>query len=157
LEDVNREASYQNAFAIADGKPLTKDQAGKLNRDAFDVILDIPGQSLKVGDKKNRKFLPCDLNILGSKRFSLLEYMLEHPHTTIGVHNIHLVPLYSEGIQANSLSKSISVLRSVLQPTCRKGPYIINAKVVSRCTQTEQITGHGYRMSPNYSCLVILK
>jgi DNA-binding winged helix-turn-helix (wHTH) protein len=157
LNDVSRENAYTNSVAVADGKLLTRDQAGILDRDSFDIVLNIPGQSLKVRDEKKHQFLECDLNILGTKRFNLLEYILENPHITIGVHNIHQVHLYEEGIQANSLSKCIGVLRSVLQPTGRKVPYIINAKVVSRCSKSEQITGYGYRMSPNYRYLVILE
>lgn len=156
-ETLNRQISYTSAFAVADGKPLTKGQANKLNTGEFDVILDIPEQSLKIKSKKNYKFFECNLNLLGAKRFSLLEYLLENPHAAIGVHNIHLVTLYEDGIQANSLSKCISVLRLVLQPTGRKGPYIINTKVVRKCTSSEQITGYGYRMSPIYRYLVILK
>jgi hypothetical protein len=157
LEDVNRENDSTNDFAVADGKSLARVQADKLDRDSFDIVLDIPEQSLRVKDEKKHQFLDCDLNILGPKRFSMLEYMLEIPRTTIGVHNVHLVPLYEEGIQANSLSKCIHDLRTFLQPTGNKGPYIINAKVISRTTKSEQITGYGYRMSPNYKYLVILK
>jgi hypothetical protein len=156
-ETLSRQISYTSAFAVADGKPLTKEQVNKLNTNDFDVILDIPGQALKVKNEKNYKFFECNLNILGQKRFSLLEYILENPHTAIGVHNIHSVHLYEESILPNSLSKCISVLRSVLQPDGNKGPYIINTKVVRKCTGSEQITGYGYRMSPNYRYLVILK
>ena len=157
LEDLGREISYSSAFAVADGKPLTIKQANELKISNFDLVLDIPRESLKVKNGRKDQFVECNLNLLGTKRFNLLEYMLENPHLTIGVHNIHQVPLYEDGIQANSLSKCISVLRLVLPPTGRKGPYLINAKVVRKCTSSEQITGYGYRMSPNYRYLVILK
>jgi DNA-binding winged helix-turn-helix (wHTH) protein len=156
-ETLRQEISYASAFAVADGKPLTKEQANELNIHNFDVVLDIPGQSLKVVNGKTHKFIEGNLNILGQKRFSLLEFLLENPRTIIGVHNIHLVNRYEEGILPNTLSRCIGVLRRFLQPAGSKGSYIINAKVVSRSTKSEQFTGHGYKINTNYRCLVILK
>ena len=42
LEDVNRENDSTNDFAVADGKSLARVQADKLDRDSFDIVLDIP-------------------------------------------------------------------------------------------------------------------
>lgn len=155
LEDVRIGTDSANAVVVADGKPLTVNQTSLLEKDSFDIVLDIPNQSLKI--REDHLFPDCDLGILGKKRFNLLENMLENPHTTIGVHNVHLVPLYEEGIEANSLSKSIGVLRSILQPAGHKGPWIVNTKVIRKSSMGEQITGYGYRMSPNYKYLVILE
>ncbi len=159
LQNLEQEISYPNEVAVTDGKPLLEDQAKKLKMEEFDVILNIPEQSLKVRKKQGRKFclVICDLNALGPKRFALFEYMLEHPHITIGVHNIHQVHLYEEGILPNTLSKCIKDLRAVLSPTGPKGPYIVNTKVINRIRRSEQITGYGYKMSSNYKYLVILK
>lgn len=155
--NLSQNISSINAFAVADGKTLSKIQAHKLNRDTFDIVLDIPAQSLKAINGKNHKLSDCDLSILGPKRFSLLVFMLEHPLETIGIHNIHMIPSYEEGILANSLSKSIHLLRDVLQPATCKADYIISAKVITRPLKCEITTGFGYRMNPDFKYLVILK
>lgn len=157
LQDIKRQISLPVIFAIADGREVDEHQAKKLDMQKYDVIMDIPEECLKIKRKQKRKFTFDwhDLNLLGPKRFALLQYMLEHPKTTVSINNIYEVPKYGAGLSPNSLSKAKKDLCDFLPQTADGQSYIISTHVISAHRGIEQTTGYGYKINPCYRCMVI--
>jgi hypothetical protein len=159
MQGIEQQLSLPIAVAVAHGIEVDKSQAQKLDLTKYDVIMDIPDECLRIKKKHERKitFDQYDLCLLGPKRVALLRYLLEHPNTTIGIHNIHEVPMYGEGLSRSGLAKAKGDLCTFLPRTEEGQSYIINTRALTAHRGIEVTTGYGYKINPCYRCLVIWK
>jgi hypothetical protein len=137
-------------IATANGCKLSKEGLSNINKDDFDIILDMTTNSLRCRKDpvKRTELKESQLENIGSRRIEILSYLLEHPKRNISVENVSLLSNQMDFVSPNTLAKTISLLRKALGQKGAKGPYII----------TEPSLGsvqHIYKLNPKMKYLVI--
>lgn len=150
---VNENATLETAYAIANGKPLSKEDAQKLKIEDFDIVVDLVRQSVKVRKDplRNTPFVPCLLYEIGLPRLGILAYMVARPGVCISFDDIARYCISVQEIEPGSFSKNICLFRKAISTTGCKFKYIITIHGGAE-------TGHAaYKIDENVKCLVIRK
>ena len=159
LTTSDMEIHTPDTVAMADGKAFTGDKAQKLSGERFDVILDVPLRSMwaRIDPEARSELVKCNITGWRARKRRLLAYMLEHPTTPVGLHNICTIYRDDKEVERNTLAQTICSLRRALHQTSPEGPYIVNTAVWDKSTTIEEFIGNGYVMSDQYRYLVILQ
>lgn len=147
---------YENTDIITafdNGRKIHTDSSA-LDRDKYDVILDLPQQALfaRQNSDKHSKLERCSTDNIGATRMKLLRYMLEHPGSAIYPEMMARIGKDYDLITHNTLAASIRCLRKAIQNGNRKGPYIVTERTFG---ESVTYTGSVYRLNPKYHYLVI--
>jgi len=145
-----------SSWAVANGHPVLAEEFGQIKEDDFDVILNIPANSLKYRKYpvEHTKLKESKFENIGVHRMQIFAYMLEHP----------CKPFYSENIykaytsipevkEPNTFTKTIGALRKALEQADTTGPYII--KQFDWNGITDRKRGYVYQINPDWRYLVI--
>lgn len=153
------DSDIARVIAVADGHPVYADAAKNLNKEDFDIILDIPQQMLWVrqNPEAKGKLFKCYIEGMRARRRRLLVYILEHPAVIVSRHNICKIYRDKEPVSPNTLSQTMYNLRQLLGQKKAKGPYILTKPVWVSHRRMEQVYGSGYVMNDKFRYLVILE
>lgn len=152
--DANNEISAiemaDQPIATANGRRLSHKEFMTINKNNFDIILDLTVNRLFYRqDPTNHSALKeAVLNGIGPRRIEILMYLLEHPKQHISVENISKLSNQCDAVMSNTLSQTICLLRKALGQKDSKGPYLI----------TEPSLGspyHIYKIDRKWNYLVI--
>jgi len=158
-EDRQTGSQKADVAAVANGTFLSADQARNLKEEDFDVILNVPQQSLRARENPKAKswLRDCDIKGLRRRKLTLLDYFLEHPKVAVGLHNICDIYRVDEEVPRNTLAKTVLSLRRLLHQKTTKGPFILSTTVWDKSRGREEFIGNGYVMNDKFHYLVILE
>lgn len=129
-EDNNIERGMEEKIAVSNGRRLPADKLSKLNKNEYDIILDLTAYTLQFRrnpESHSEHITTTGRNLgVGSFRIRLLAYMLEHPGRYVSTENAakcHGVDP-DDIITPEALRKTISVLRRALGAFASHTPYI---------------------------------
>ncbi|MFC1636713.1 hypothetical protein ACFL5Z_17940 [Planctomycetota bacterium] len=140
---------------IANGRRLTQEAMISLNKDDFDVILDMTTHLLRYRQypEKHTKLMESNLRHVGPHRIKILEYMLEHPSKPICWENAPMALGNPDEIRAaNTITQTICLLRKALGTPGRDNPYISGEPAWELSSQSKALA---YRLNPKWQYLLI--
>ena len=148
-------AVHTNA-AVANGRKLDQKQLTEINKDSFDVILDMATHILKFRKNpvKHTKLEINEMKKIGPHYMRIFSYMLEHPGEAF--HSANIYKTYSsvtEIKEPNTFTKTIGALRRTLGQKDTSGPYIIKEFDWNGITNSKR--GYVYKINPMWHYLVI--
>ncbi len=141
---------------IANNRKLPETEPSYIIEDVYDIILDMPANSLRYRkDPASQSSLQdADLKGIGSHRIKILAYMLEHPGDPFHANNIYRAYTGpAERVAPNTFTKTIGTLRKSLGQNDTTGPYIVKQFDWDGITDRKQ--GYVYQMSSEWRYLVI--
>lgn len=152
LETVESIVSFDIAYAIANNKPLSKEDAEKINQDNFDVIIDIPHHLIKAKKNpadKSSVLVQCDCSGIGGQRLEIMAYMAARKGVWISIDEIERD--FPSVVEPGSFTKTISVIRKALGDRGANSPYI-----KTKCVKSSSGRA-AYMFDPKWNFLVIKK
>jgi len=153
------DSDIARVVAVANGHPVYTDAAKNLNKEDFDIILDIPQHRLRARNNPETKseLYECNIKGMRARRRRLLVYMLKHPAVKVGCHNIYKIYKDDKYVSPNTLSQTMYNLRRLLGQNNAEGPYILTKNVWVSHRGREEMDGAGYVLNDRYRYLVILE
>ncbi len=130
IAHLSQRNTQPQTAVIASGKQLNI-ESGNIDYEKFDIILNIPQNTLcyRQDPANHTELKEANLENIGSRRISFLIYLLKHPSRFISIDNLHCFYKHSENIgDANTLAKTISLLRRALGNSGKRNPYILTKK-----------------------------
>ena len=157
MYDSKLDGQSTTIFALANGKLFSLDKLSKEKKNGFinfDVVWDQTSNKFyaRQDPEKHTPLRECSSNNIGPTRMNILQYLLGHLGSPLGVENLYLVGQDFELMEPNALAQTICQLRQMLQPGTKSSSYIITEKSwnmgISR-------TGRAYIANPHWNYLII--
>jgi hypothetical protein len=140
---------------FANGQRLSNEEFQNLNKDGFDVILDLTSRTLEYrsNPQERSQLEPSPLHGIGPYRIRILTFMMEHPDFPLCSDNVDDRLGDTQRIATSqAFTRSIYVLRQALGSHGRDNPYI---QSVPAWESSKSTNARAYCLNPEWQYLLI--